>query len=588
MPEVRRDIPVQRGEVNIAYGSDVAAEMLRRLGIDFVCINPGSSFRGLHDSLVNYLGNERPQMLLALHEESAIAIAHGYAKAAGKPMAVVLHSNVGLMHGMMAVFNAWCDRVPILMIGATGAVDTAVRRNWIDWMHTFRDQAAMVRHFVKWDDQPQSPAATVDALERAFARACTPPCGPSYVILDRRLQEDAIEQVPTLPGAGSRLPARVVPARESVADAIEILRAARNPVILVGRVSRSLDDWRRRVQFAEALGARVITDLRTGASFPTDHPLHGDPPDLFLTGGNRDILAAADTVVSLDWADVADVMLQRPSHVPAKLIHVSIDSQVHNGWSGDHQRLVSADINLPVDPDAFVSAVVSELSATGGRRNAGSPHPDHGPPPVGGKPGEIPTLTDLGQALSKVKGKRELCLARVPLNWPAGTYPHRHPLDYLGYDGGGGVGSGPGMTIGAAIALKGTGRVVVGIIGDGEFLAAPTALWTAAHYQVPVLFVIANNRSYFTDEIQQEAVALHRGRPGENKWIGQRIDDPAIDIAGIASNFGIGSESQIVEVGQLEAALERGLRAVETGHAYLLDIRIDPTRGSSLDWLNHH
>ena len=588
---MQRDIPVQGKQAAIAYGSDVAAEMLRRLGIEFVCINPGSSFRGLHDSLVNYLGNERPVMLLALHEESAVSVAHGYAKAAGKPMAVVMHSNVGLMHGMMAIFNAWCDRVPILMIGATGAVDTNVRRNWIDWMHTFRDQGAMVRNFVKWDDQPYSPAATIEALERAYVMACTPPCGPSYVALDRRLQEDAIGQPPVLPDPGrTRLPPRVVPARKNVESAVEMLCAAKRLVILIGRASRNLDDWDRRVQLAETLGARVITDLRTGASFPTDHPLHGDPPDLFLTAGNRDILAVADTVLSLDWPDIADVMRQQMSEdrSPAKLVHVSLDSQIHNGWSGDHQRLVCADISLPVDPDAFVTAVLEELVGADPVSNVVKSRATKGSSPAIGQLGDIPTLNDLGLALSRVKGKREICLARVPLNWPAGTFAHRHPLDYLGYDGGGGVGSGPGMTIGAALALKDSGRVVVGIMGDGEFLAAPTALWTAAHYQIPALFVIANNHSYYTDEIQQEAVAVQRARPAENKWIGQRIDDPAIDIAGLASDLGIRSEASIVEVGQLEAGLERGLKSVEAGMPYLLDVRIDPTRGSSLDWLNHH
>jgi thiamine pyrophosphate-dependent acetolactate synthase large subunit-like protein len=588
---VKRDVPVRRGETEIAFGSDVVAEMLRRLGIEFVCVNPGSSFRGLHDSLVNYLGNERPEMLLALHEESVVSIAHGYAKAAGKPMAVVLHSNVGLMHGMMAIFNAWCDRVPILIIGATGALDTDVRRNWIDWMHTFRDQAAMIRNFVKWDDQPYSPAATIEALERAYIMACTVPCGPSYVVLDRRLQEDAIGGAITLPDPGqAKPPQRIIPARASVKSSVEVLQAAKNLVILIGRVSRSPDDLDRRVRMAETLGARVITDLRSGASFPTDHPLHGDPPDLFLTSGNRDILAAADTVLSLDWPDIADVMVQQKKEVPlpARLVHVSLDSTIHNGWSGDHQRLVRADINLAVDPDAFVAAVLQVLANTCPVHNTVDTNAPKSSLAAIGQPSDVPTLNDVGLALSKVKGKRDICLARVPLNWPAGTFHHRHPLDYLGYDGGGGVGSGPGMTVGAALALKDTGRLVVGIMGDGEFLAAPTALWTAARYQIPALFVIANNRSYYTDEIQQEAVAVHRERPAANKWIGQRIDDPAIDIAGMASDLGVRSEPSIVEVGQLEAALERGLLAIEAGMSYLLDIRVDPTRGSSLDWLNHH
>lgn len=591
---MKPDVPAKSQNTSMAWGSDAAAEMLRHLGIDYVCVNPGSSFRGLHDSLVNYLGNERPHMLLALHEESVVAIAHGYAKASGKPMAVVLHSNVGLMHGMMAVFNAWCDRVPILMLGATGAVDTAVRRNWIDWMHTARDQGAMVRHFVKWDDQPHSPEATIEAMGRAYNRACTAPCGPSYVILDRRLQEDALPAPLTLPPAARFAPApRLVPAAETVAPAAERLAKAQRPVILIGRVSRSSADWALRVRLAELLGARVITDLRTGASFPTEHPLHGAPPDLFLTGPNRKILAEADVVLSLDWTDIADVMRAGAGEAaaPRTLIHVSVDHHVHNGWSGDHQRFSGADIQLAVEPDAVLAPLIAALEARGGALVAPSPAPPPAlaaasrPPRV---PEGLPTLADIGEALCEVKGKRALCLARVPLNWPAGAYPFRDPLDYLGYDGGGGVGSGPGMTIGAALALRNSGRLTIGLMGDGEFLGAPSALWSAAHYKIPVLFVIANNRSYYTDEVQQEAVAHHRDRPAENKWIGQRIDEPAIDIPGLAADFGIASEPQITDPAQIAAALERGLRAVEAGESYLLDIRIDSTRGSSLDWLNHH
>ena len=581
------DIPAKSANTAMAWGSDAAAEMLRHLGIDYVCVNPGSSFRGLHDSLVNYLGNESPQMLLSLHEGSVVSIAHGYAKASGRTMAVVLHSNVGLMNGMMAIFNAWCDRVPILMLGATGAVDTSVRRNWIDWMHTARDQGAMVRHFVKWDDQPHSPAATIEAIGRAYMMARTAPCGPSYVILDRRLQEDALPAPVTLPPAALfEPPTRVVPARETVAGAAKLLKDAKAPVILMGRVSRSGADWELRVKLAELLGARVITDLRTGASFPTEHPLHGAPPDLFLTGVNRKLLVDADVVLSLDWTDVADVMRAGADEAGSrKLIHVSVDHYVHNGWSGDHQRYNGADIHLPVEPDAVLAPLIAALEELGAVAPAqiAAPEPARRPAAQG-----LPTLADIGAALCEVKGKRELCLARVPLNWPAGAYPFRDPLDYLGYDGGGGVGSGPGMAVGAGLALKGSGRLTIGMMGDGEFLGAPSALWTAAHYKIPVLFVIANNRSYYTDEVQQEAVAQHRGRPPENKWIGQRIDDPAIDIPGLARDFGVESEAPVTDPAMIAEALERGLAAVEAGRPYLIDIRIDSTRGSSLDWLNHH
>src|SRR5678815_1555253 len=173
----------------VAWGSDVAAQMLRRLGIPYISLNPGASYRGLHDSLVNHLGNERPQLLLCLHEEAAVAIAHGYAKVTGRAMAAAVHSNVGLFHATMAMFNAWCDRMPVLVIGATGPVDAAKRRPWIDWIHTARDQGAIVRNYTKWDDQPASPAAAREALIRATWMANTAPRGPVYINLDAEMQE---------------------------------------------------------------------------------------------------------------------------------------------------------------------------------------------------------------------------------------------------------------------------------------------------------------------------------------------------------------------------------------------------------------
>src|SRR2546421_6683879 len=188
-PTVRAEAPVAGPEQKEIWGSDAIAAVLRTLDIPYIALNPGASYRGLHDSLVNYLGNSRPQMLLCLHEESAVAIAHGYAKVTGRAMAAAVHSNVGLMHATMAMFNAWCDRMPVLVIGATGPVDATKRRPWIDWIHTARDQGAIVRNFTKWDDQPASPAAAREALLRGAWLANTTPMGPVYINLDAEMQE---------------------------------------------------------------------------------------------------------------------------------------------------------------------------------------------------------------------------------------------------------------------------------------------------------------------------------------------------------------------------------------------------------------
>src|SRR3954467_6194997 len=170
--------PALGNEASDYWGSDAAALMLREVGLPYVALNPGASYRGLHDSLVNLLGKREPQMLLCLHEEHAVAMAHGYAKVAGRPMGAIVHSNVGLMHGSMAIFDAWVDRVPVIVLGATGPVDAAKRRPWIDWIHTPQDQAALVRHFIKWDCQPASIGASQEALLRAKQIATTAPQGP--------------------------------------------------------------------------------------------------------------------------------------------------------------------------------------------------------------------------------------------------------------------------------------------------------------------------------------------------------------------------------------------------------------------------
>ena len=238
--EFLRDVPVASPDQQEVLGSDAIAAMLRALDIPYLALNPGASYRGLHDSLVNYLGNDRPQMLLCLHEESAVAIAHGYARVAGQMMGVVLHSNVGLMHGTMAIFNAWCDRVPMLVLGATGPWDAAQRRPWIDWLHTTSDQGALVRDYTKWDNQPASVPAAFEALLRAVQIADTAPRGPTYVNLDAALQEAKIGPMPALPDvARFKAPAPVLPSKEAIEQAACLLSAAKNPVILAGRASRA-------------------------------------------------------------------------------------------------------------------------------------------------------------------------------------------------------------------------------------------------------------------------------------------------------------------------------------------------------------
>src|SRR5712671_6100951 len=365
-PTVRAETPVAGTAQKEIWGSDAIAAVLRTLDIPFLALNPGASYRGLHDSIVNYLGNTRPQMLLCLHEESAVAIAQGYAKVSGRMMGAVVHSNVGLMHASMAIFNAWCDRMPMLVLGATGPWDAAKRRPWIDWIHTASDQAALVRDYTKWDNQPASVPAAYEAILRAAQIANTAPRGPTYINLDAGLQEAKIGVLPPLPDAKRyRAPDPVLPAEHLVEAAAKLLAGAKHPVILAGRVSRSESCWKQRVALAEKIHARVFTDIKAGAAFPTDHPLHAAPPATFLDEQGKQALREADVVLALDWIDTAGTLKQAWGSAPigAKVILVTPDAHAHRGWSMDYQALPPADVYLMCEPDAVVPLLAEKLKA---------------------------------------------------------------------------------------------------------------------------------------------------------------------------------------------------------------------------------
>ena len=568
---VQKEAPVPSPRQDEAWGSDAIAAMLRALDLPYIALNPGASYRGLHDSLVNYLGNERPQMLLCLHEESAVAIAHGYARAAGRMMGVALHSNVGLMHGSMAIFNAWCDRMPMLILGATGPWDAAKRRPWIDWIHTASDQGALVRDYTKWDNQPASVAAAYEALLRAVQIADTAPRGPTYVNLDAALQESKIGSLPPVPEVSRFKSApSTVPSQDAVQAAAALLSSSKNPVILAGRSSRSEAAWKARIALAEKLQARVLTDIKTGAAFPTDHPLHAAPPGGFLDDTAKKVLREADVVLSLDWIDTAGALKQAwgDAAVASKVIVVSPDQYVHRGWSMDYQGLPPADVYLLCEPEAALPLLLEKVKG----------RPARMPASVESRPvkDEVLSLRALANAFNEATADMDVTLTRLPLGWN-GAYRHfRHPLDYLGADGGGGVGAGPGLTVGAALALKGSARMVAGILGDGDFLMGVTALWTATHYRLPCLILVANNRSFYNDELHQERVARERSRPVENKWIGQRIDEPDIDLAMMARAQGAMGFGPVKSLTDLRPVIDEAIGEVRKGSVCVVDVRVLP------------
>src|SRR5262245_43953017 len=556
------------------FGSDAVADTLRALKIAYIALNPGASLRGLHDSLVNRLGNDRPTILLCLHEEHAVAIAHGWAKVRGRAMAAAVHSNVGLMHATMAVFNAWCDRMPVLLIGATGPVDAEKRRPWIDWIHTARDQGALVRGYVKWDDQPASPAAAREALVRAKWIADTPPQGPVYINIDAGMQEAELD-APLTPLDIERLMPPVVSAAdpELIDRLTSALTTAKQPVVLAGRGSRALEAWQTRLALIERIGARVITDLKLGAVFPTDHPLHAGAPGIWLDADASAALRAADVILSLDWVDLGGTLKAAFGTLqpPAKIIHASLDHRLHGGWSMDYQALPPVDLLLAAEPDQVVAQLADVLQARPAKAAL-----DWRPFPIEAVPPGPMRTASIAHGLRGALDGRDTSLLHLPLSWDGKLWPFRHPLDFIGQDGGAGIGAGPGIAVGAALALRDSGRLPVAICGDGDFLMGATAIWTAVHYRIPLLLVVANNRSFYNDEVHQERVARLRGRPVENKWIGQRIADPPIDLAALARAQGAHGFGPVARGEELIGVLEAAISEVDAGGVAVVDVLIEP------------
>ncbi|MGH7887143.1 MAG: thiamine pyrophosphate-binding protein [Candidatus Binatia bacterium] len=586
----RIDRPDGVGKAEMKWGSDVVAEVTRRLDLKYIALVPGASYRGFHDSIVNYLGNDNPQMVICLHEEHAVSIADGYGKVTETPMAVALHANVGLMHATMPIFNAWCDRTPMIIFGANGPVDAHRRRPWIDWIHSAKDQASMIRNYTKWDDQPASPQAAVESVLRANQIARTAPCGPVYICLDAGLQEAPLTEAISIPDAARFAPAPTpaVP-KMSLQKALQAIAKAKFPLILMGRVSRKQTDWQRRVRFAEAIGAAVLTSSNDPSAFPTTHPLHFAPPCVRPNKAAIALIEKADLIISLDWLDLAgilrmalgDAQTQKPAD--KTIIHCSVDNNRTNGWSMDHQALAAVDIPILAEPDQFVAQMLDELGVKKsvkrkmrpalkqlGHWNSASLNA------ASARSGQRMTQWDMAMTVREFAKNKPVTFSRLPIGWPGEAYEFDGPLSFLGNDGGGAVGTGPGHTIGAALALKDSGRLTIGVLGDGDYLMGVNALWTASHFDIPALIVVADNRSYFNDEMHQERVAQMRSRPAQNRWIGQQIDNPRVDLVAMARAQGFDSEAPVSTAAELAQALKRGADIVANGGRYFIDSLVQP------------
>ena len=570
------DKPEGKPDPTVGWGSDVAAQMLQRFGFPYISLNPGASYRGLHDSIVNHLGNQNPSMVLCQHEDHSVAIAHGYAKATGEPMACVLHSNVGLMHGMMSLYNAYCDRVPMFVMGATGPVDSAQRRPWIDWIHSTTDQGGMVRDIVKWDAQPSSPDALIADMCRANLLTRADPPAPVFITLDAGLQEASLDHEVTFPDlARFQPPAPPRPAKEAIAKAVALLKGAERPLVLVGRCGVSVEAWNKRVELVERLGAIVMSDLKLRAAFPTDHDAHVTEPFNQFSPATRAIVAEADVILALDWVDLGGAVgaLKGSPAAPARVIANSLDQTLHNGAHANHMALAQMDVFMAATTESVVDDLLEALPA-------GKKSPWRGKLEKKAKPAGDPervTMDKLGAILrAAFPDPDKVTLGGLCRGWNCDLWPFHSPQAYTGKDGGGGIGSGAGIAVGVALGMHTRGRQTVAVLGDGDFLMGVSAVWSAVHAKVPLLIVINNNRSYFNDELHQETVARRRNRPVGNRWIGQRIADPEVDIAGLCTSYGAVGIGPVKGVKELEAAIAKGVAAFNEGHVVVIDVHVNP------------
>lgn len=573
----------------IGWGSDAIAEQIARLDIPYIALSPGSSYRGLHDSLVNYNGNT-PQMVVCLHEEHTVAVAHGYAKVTEKPILAAVHANVGLQHAAMAVYNAFCDRVPVVILGATGPLDSERKRPWIDWIHTCTDQAAIVRPSLKFDEQPYSVNAATKALARCYQVSATKPCAPSYLCLDVCLQEDKfdpsklefpdLERMKPLPPQG--------PEPSVVEEVASLLATSKRPLFMLGRVNRSQTSWNERVELAETVLAYVMTDLKQGAAFPSRHPLHPAAPAIFTTPQNADLINAADVIVSFDWVDLAGTFKAAETSLEnKKVVHISVDSILHNGWCKDHFGPPPTDIAVFADPDKTITALLAVVKSAKvqPREWSGVEATKRLPAPImPDVPADKILMGHLAASLFEALkiANQEHCLVRLPYGWRGYDLNATGPLSFLGLDGGAGLGSGPGQTVGAALALRDSKTLAVSILGDGDFLMGGNALWTAAHCRLPCLILVANNRSFFNDEVHQERVARARGRPWENKGIGQQISNPIPDLNAYAKSLGLMVPGPCVtDRRELPGMMLKAVKLAREGHSVVMDIGYLPDGYSS-------
>ncbi|MDH5504081.1 MAG: thiamine pyrophosphate-binding protein [Acidimicrobiia bacterium] len=550
------------------YVSDVIVARLARLGIQHIALNPGASFRGIHDSLVNFPG--APEMIEVPHEKIAVGMAHGYAKATGKTMGVMVHDLVGLLHASLGVYYAYVDRAPMLIVGGAGPMDQARRRPWIDWIHTANSQNETLRSFTKWDDHPFSAEAIPDSLDRAFTIARSMPQGPTYVSIDSELQELALDVGMSDPPMPSE-PSRIAPDPAAIADLVDRLAAAERPMLVAGYVGRDPDMWEPLQRLAELSGSGVVdTNLRL--SFPTRHRLNA-------TGTG--LIGSADLVVLLDVKDVGaqtGLLGKNDPGLPprlapgAQLVDVGFGDLEISSWASHHGQFYRPDLSVLADTSLAIPQIIAGLER---RKEADVVRSDWCErieataaamraewQQAGRKSSPTITYARLVAAVGEAIVDQDWVLSAGTANgWASRLWdfekPDRHPGRSLG------TAAQIGISLGVALAHRDDpDKLVVALQPDGDLMFDASALWVASHHRLPMLMVMVNNRAYGNDVTHQQTMAKLRNRPMDRAGVGVSLTDPDPDYATLARSFGWIAHGPIENPDDLTAALTAAVRSV--------------------------
>lgn len=570
------------------YGSDLIVDVLQAYGLRYASLNPGSSFRGLHDSLVNH-GANSPEIILCPHEKIAVGMAHGYAKASGEPMVAILHDVVGLLQGAMGIYYAHIDRAPVIVLGGAGPMDMRRRRPNIDWIHSANVQGNVVRDYTKWDDQPVTIASIPESLARAYRVATAQPAGPVYIALDAALQEDEVPPDVVLPRF-KRLetPARMGPDPAALQRLAGLLVESERPVIVAGYAGRDHGSFDRIVELAEMLGAGVV-DTNIRLNFPNRHPLN-------VTGSEA--VEDADLVLFLDVKDMGKPTQELESTTRTitsrlregtRVVDVGFNEIGISSWSHDFAQLVETDLQvtadtavaLPLLVDACRSHVEGEPQERADarerrRRQLAALHDELWE----GWRREAKAARDLSpvstarlaeEVWEAVRAHDWVLTAGTGSEWALRTWdfdrPYRHPGRSLG------TATQIGISLGVALAHRDAGRLVVDLQPDGDLMFDLGALWVAAAHRIPMLAVMFNNRAYYNDWEHQERMARYRGTPVGNARVGMEIDHPAPDFAAIARAQGWHGEGPIEDPERVGAAVLRAADVVaSTRRPALVDV----------------